>query len=290
MLFGSSDALIVRDSHHFEILEKDRNKCALIANVIILQCVLVCLGALTILYCVWTPEHSTWDYDKLTRIMYLYDSEACGYKLRKAKLISNLQISNETYGLDVLPIRWQPAITTVSTRLSAKTRKYIELSLSFHVIWCFLAIAFRVIMKNNSNIQVLKITLDVFFYSCLFIIGFDISMAIVYVTHIKQSLTKGMILRYSGWNIDLKLDSYDTFAGWLPILASICWLRGIVFFMANLYFCKVITVMLKKIRRRAFKKKWPIDEYNPFPEPRQHQVLDNRILVYRSGEHIPQVQ
>ncbi|XP_022828342.1 uncharacterized protein LOC111357768 [Spodoptera litura] len=290
MIFESVDTLMDSDDdHHFELLPRDRNKCTLIADVIIIQCVCVCVGAATILSCVWTPEYSTWDFDKLTRIMYLYDSEACGYQLRKAKMISNLQISNDTFGLEVLPIRWQPAITTVSTRLSAKTRKYIELSLTFHVIWFFLAIAFRFIMKNNSDIRALKFALDVFFYSCVIIVGFDFSMAIVYVTHIKQSLTKGMILRYSGWNIDLKLNNYDHFAGWLPILASVCWLRGIVFFMINLYFCKVIRIILRKIRRKEFRKKWPVDQYNPFPEPQQLQFVDNSILVYRLGERKPQI-
>ncbi|CAH1636309.1 unnamed protein product [Spodoptera littoralis] len=123
MIFASVDTMMDSDDdHHFELLPRDRNKCTLIADVIIIQCVCVCVGAATILSCVWTPEYSTWDFDKLTRIMYLYDSEACGYQLRKAKMISNLQISNETFGLEVLPIKWQPAITTVSTRLSAKTR------------------------------------------------------------------------------------------------------------------------------------------------------------------------
>lgn len=144
-------------------------------------------------------------------------------------------------------------------------------------------------MKNNSDIRALKFALDIFFYSCVIIVGFDFSMAIVYVTHIKQSLTKGMILRYSGWNIDLKLDSYDNFAGWLPILASVCWLRGIVFFMINVYFCKVIRIILKKIRRKEFRKKWPVDQYNPFPEPRQLESDDNKILVYRLGEQNPQI-
>ncbi|PZC74219.1 uncharacterized protein LOC110379844 [Helicoverpa armigera] len=283
MLYKNPDYLIER---RVTLHVKDRKKCAFIADIIMAQCIIVCLGSVSILACVWTPEHSTLDYDKLTRIMYLYDAAACGYKLRTAKAIANLYISNETYGLDLLPIKWQPALTTVSTRFSAKTRKYIEISFTFHFIWFFLAVAFRVIIKNSTDTRSLKITLGVFFYSCVFIIGFDSSMAVVYITHIKQSLTKGMILRYSGWSTEMKLDNYDDFSGWLPIAASACWLRGFVIFMLNLYFCRVISIIRRKIRRREFKKKMAAERYNPFPEPQQVQASD-KVLVYRVGEDKP---
>ncbi|KAJ8723114.1 hypothetical protein PYW08_003026 [Mythimna loreyi] len=218
------------DENAITLLPKDRNKCACIADLIVVQCITVCIGAISILACFWTPEHSTTDYGKLARIMYLYDSQACGYKVKKAKEIANLQLSNEISGLDVLPITWLPVITTVSTRLSVKTRLYMQFSFGFHVAWFILAVLFRAIIKNSTDVRVLKIALAVFFYSCVFMICYDLSMAVVYVTHIKQSLTKGMILRYSGWSTELKLKTTEDFGGWLPMAASACWLRGIKVF------------------------------------------------------------
>lgn len=85
--------------------------------------VLVFAGAATIDFCVWSPEHSSHDYDKLARIMYLYDPDACGYNLRASSSIWNLKFNNDTRGMNIRPIEWIPAVVTVSTRLSAKTRK-----------------------------------------------------------------------------------------------------------------------------------------------------------------------
>lgn len=84
--------------------------------------VLVFAGSSTVLACVWSPDKSTEDYDKLARIMYLYDSDACGRRINSLLAISNLRLNNDTHGYNVLPIRWQPAIVTVSARFSATTR------------------------------------------------------------------------------------------------------------------------------------------------------------------------
>lgn len=79
-------------------------------------------ASITILQCFWAPDKASFDYYKLASIMYLYDKKACGYSLA-AKSVANLQLSNDTKGLNVLPIKWKPAMVTVSTRLSTKTRK-----------------------------------------------------------------------------------------------------------------------------------------------------------------------
>lgn len=112
-------------------------------------------------------------------------------------------------------------------------------------------------------------------------------MAIVYVTHIKQSLSKGMILRYSGWSTELKLTNYEGFAGWLPIAASFCWARGFVFLMLNIYFCRILSTIRRKIKRREFKKKYPKERYQPIPEAQQIQAIDDKTLVYRVGDKKP---
>lgn len=167
--------------------------------------------------------------------------------------------------------------------------RYIELSLAFHVIWSVLAIGFRIVTKNSTDLRTLKVTLIVFFYYCIFIICFDASMAVLYITHIKQSLTKGMILRNSGWSTEIKLQGSDDFAGWLPITASICWLRGFVFFFMNIYFCRIISIMRKKIKRREVRTKYPHARYLQIPEPQQVPSYGNKTLVFRYGERKPQI-
>ncbi|CAH2047740.1 unnamed protein product, partial [Iphiclides podalirius] len=89
---------------------------------VIIQCVLVFAGSATVFNCIWSPDKATEDYDKLARIMYLYDSAACGRQIHSFLAISNLRLSNDTRGFKVLPIRWQPAIITVTARFSATTR------------------------------------------------------------------------------------------------------------------------------------------------------------------------
>lgn len=162
------------------------------------------------------------------------------------------------------------------------------MSLGLHIIWSVLAIGFRFVTKNSTDVRTLKVALVIFFYCCIFIICFDASMAVLYITHIKQSLTKGMILRHSGWSTEIKLQGSDDFGGWLPIAASICWLRGFVFFFMNIYFCRLISIMLKKIKRREVKKNVPHSSYLPIPEAQQVPSYDEKTLVFRYGELAPQ--
>ncbi|KAL4709605.1 hypothetical protein ACJJTC_007336 [Scirpophaga incertulas] len=142
---------------------------------------------------------------------------------------------------------------SVSTRLSWKTRRYIELSLAIHAIWMIIAICLNIFISSTKNIRILKFILSTFFYVSLSVIVFDISMAIMYIAHIKQSLTKGMILRYSGWSVELKLQYYDDFAGWLPIATAVRWLRGIVILGWNIYSCKIINNINRKIKNKEVK-------------------------------------
>lgn len=161
--------------------------------------------------------------------------------------------------------------------------------MAFHVIWSILAIGFRIIIINSTEKRTVKFALAVFYYYCIFILCFDMTMAVVYVTHIKQSLTNGMILRYSGWGTQLKLQSYDAFAGWLPMVASVCWLRGFLFYMINLYCCKILSsVRQKTVRTEIFMNKLNLEQYHPIPEAEQVQTGDDNVLVYRLGETDPQ--
>ncbi|XP_072932381.1 uncharacterized protein [Epargyreus clarus] len=271
------------------LLPKDRKASGCICNYFIVQCILVFVGASTIQYCLWSPEHATHDYDKLARIMYLFDSQACGYNLRASRTISNLQLSDYTGGLDVLPIKWVPAEVTVSTRLTAKTRRYIELSIIFHVIWLLVAIGFK-LMRDISSERFLKIGLGAFFYTSIFMVIFDLSMAIVYIAHIQQSLTKGMILRYSGWSVEMKLKNPDGFGGWLPMAASICWMRGVVFLAINIYCCRSIRGIRGRIKRREVKRKLILEEKSPIPEAKYEEPWDDKVLYFRTGEKKPFVR
>ncbi|XP_052755281.1 uncharacterized protein LOC113514074 [Galleria mellonella] len=229
--------------------------------------VFVFFGSAIILQCVWSPDNATLDFDKLARIMYLFYSQACGYSLKVARSLSNIELPNETFGFQVLPIKWKPALVTVSTRLSAKTRKYIELSLAIHVVWMIAAIILSIVTRKSKNIKVLKVVLAVFFYITVSVILFDLSIAIVYVVHIQQSLTKGMVLRYSGWSVELQLKSYDEFAGWLPVAASVCWMRGVLLLVLNMYSCKIIYYIIKRIKKREIKKRLMQEKNLLIPEP-----------------------
>ncbi|XP_059057455.1 uncharacterized protein LOC131851048 [Achroia grisella] len=278
---------LILDRIPISLLPSDRQKCGWIANSVIIQCILVFLGSATVLHCIWTPDNATLDFDKLLRIMYLFDPQACDYNLHIARSLSNIQLPNNTFGLQILPIKWKPAIMTVSTRLSAKTRKYIELSLTIHIIWMFAAMILRIATRKSKNIKLLKVVLAMFLYISISVLFFDISMAIVYVAHIQQSLTKGMVLRYSGWSVELQLRNYDDFAGWLPITASICWMRGIVILTLNIYSCKIIYYIRKRMKKREVKRRL-VQELNlPIPEPAYQQFNDKHVLHCRSGEHKP---
>ncbi|CAG4935218.1 unnamed protein product [Parnassius apollo] len=271
------------------LLPQEKEKCSRIAYFVIVQCILVFVGSATIHLCVWSPENSTDDYDKLARIMYLYDSDACGYELSSSLAISNLKFSNDTHGFNVLPIKWQPAIVTVSTRFSAKTRRYIELSIAVHHIWILSAIILRIFVGTKSTIRFVRFCLSIFFYVSISVVIFDLSMAIVYAAHIKKSLTKGMILRYSGWSVEMKLKNYDDFGGWIPVIAAVCWMRGIFIMFINIYCCRTLHLMIRGIRKREVKRRLTLSENSPLPEARTENPSDETVLYYRTGEFVPYV-
>ncbi|CAH2084429.1 unnamed protein product [Euphydryas editha] len=265
---------------------KDKRICGWIVKGIMTQCVLVFAGAATIDFCVWSPEHSTHDYDKLARIMYLYDPDACGYYLRASSSIWNLKFNNDTRGMNIRPIEWIPAVVTVSTRLSAKTRKYVRLSVIVHVIWILVAVSLQM-FKSTSKLRFLKLLLGAVFYFSVFVIVCDLSMAIVYIAHIQQSLTKGMILRYSGWSVEMKIKRYDDFGGWLPIIACICWMRGVFVLALNIYCCRILLLIRRRIRKSEVRTRLTLEENYPIPEAKYEEPLDDKVLYYRAGEFKP---
>ncbi|VVC98108.1 unnamed protein product [Leptidea sinapis] len=220
--------------------------------------------------------------------MYLYDPLACGYNLRGSSSITTLQLSNETHGLNLRPIKYTSAIITVSTKLSSKTRNYINLSIFIHVIWLIVACALR-ILRFAKKLRILVLTLNATFYVTVFVILFDISMAIVYIAHVQQSLTTGMILRLSGWGVEMKLKHFDNFGGWYPMVASLCWLRGIIIFIINIYMATVILFMLRRLRKSEFKKKLNLRENLPIPDASYDLNLKNNVLYFRAGENEPTV-
>ncbi|CAH0682947.1 unnamed protein product [Spodoptera exigua] len=175
--------------------------------------------------------------------MYLYDSEACGYKLRKAKLISNLQISNETYGLDVLPIRWQPAITTVSTRLSAKTRKEIQVWMSLHLLWMLFAV---INMTQGQRSCSFYATLLPFTITGIALLITDVIYAILFLIDARYTYTESAILLYLTNNGHLRAimkkplapaqDVEDT--SWIAVSMAYCSMRGIVQWLLNFWIVK----------------------------------------------------
>lgn len=170
--------------------------------------------------------------------------------------------------------------------------RYIMVSVGFHVVWLITAILLlicRYLVKRLLKIH--RIILAVFFYYSICIIFFDMSMALVYIADIQQSLTKGMVLRYSGWGVDIKLSSYDEFAGWLPIAASICWTRGIIILFINIYICKIINRYRSKLKWREVKIKLKAEGNLAFPDSKMRQQtiadIEEGILYYRAGEYVP---
>ncbi|XP_045769923.1 uncharacterized protein LOC123870601 [Maniola jurtina] len=273
------------------LLPSGKRACVWISNLIILQCIFVFIGAATISFCVWTPESYKHDYDKLARIMYLYDPHACGYNLRSFTSMKTLQLHNDTKGLALYPIQWRPPVMTVSTRLAAKTRKYINLSVMVHILWLVIAVVLR-LFRSSTKLKVLKFVLATALYFSIFVVLFDLSMAIVYIAHIQQSLTKGMILRHSGWGMEIKLKGYLDFGGWLPMVASACWMRGIIILGLNIYCCRVLQVIIRRLKKREVKQKVSMRENLPIPEPGYGQPgeRDEGVLYFRSGEYVPAVR
>ncbi|XP_053604414.1 uncharacterized protein LOC128671714 [Plodia interpunctella] len=277
------------DHVYLSLLPSDRKRCKWIAILVILQCLFVFAGSLSIIYCYWSPQRAYLEADKLARIMYLFDYESCGYALEKARTISNLWLPNNPPGYtNIMPIAQKLAEVTVSTRLSAKTRKYIELSLGVHVVWMATAILLRLITRASIKVKLLKCMLLIFLIVNIFVVLFDISMAIVYVAHIQQSLSKGMILRYSGWSVDFEVSNPDEFAGWLPLAACLLWLRGGVFLFWNIFCCKLVYLMRSKIKRQEVRRKLRQKANLPIPEPDPIKEKDGTTLYYRTGEYNPE--
>lgn len=167
--------------------------------------------------------------------------------------------------------------------------RYIELSLATHVIWMISAIILRISTRTATKLSFTKTSLAIFFYVSISIVFFDLSMAIVYIADIQQSLSKGMVLRYSGWSVELQLRNYDDFAGWLPITASICWMRGVIILGINIYLCKIIYYIRLKIKKKEVRKRMKLSGFVPIPEARSYYPIDNNVLYYRAGEYVPYV-
>lgn len=124
-------------------------------------------------------------------------------------------------------------------------------------------------------------------YTTVFVTAFDLSMAIVYIAHIQQSLTYGMILRYSGWSVEMKVQNYDDFGGWFPMVASICWMRGVIILALNVYSCRVLQLLRRRVRKGEEKRRLVLEEHGPIPEAEFKKPDEDKVLYYRTGEHEP---
>ncbi|XP_013147001.1 PREDICTED: uncharacterized protein LOC106109898 isoform X2 [Papilio polytes] len=249
--------------------------------------VAVFVGAGTVYRCVWAPAAGMRDYDKLARIMYLYDSEACGRRVAAALAIANLRLSNATGPRGVRPVRWRPALATVSASLSAATRWYLNFSVAIHALWLLSALLVNILVKARARLRFQKIGLSLFFYASISVVIFDLSMAIVYASHIKKSLTKGMILRYSGWSVEMKLENYTAWGGWVPLAAALCWTRGGLIECLNVYCCRAVHLALRGVRKREVKRRLTLALNPPLPEARSENPSDGTVLYFRAGEYIP---
>ncbi|KAJ2951275.1 hypothetical protein O0L34_g5676 [Tuta absoluta] len=142
----------------------------------------------------------------------------------------------------------------------------MEISLGFHCVWMFIAISALLFCYLSVNFKYLKIVISIFMYTCILMVIFDVSMAIVYLAHIQQSLTIEMVLRHAGWAVGMKVDDPQEFAGWIPMLASVMWLRCIVFLTGNILFIRRIWHIRKKIKKKEVQKKHN-KKNPPIPEP-----------------------
>lgn len=164
--------------------------------------------------------------------------------------------------------------------------RYIELSIAMHAGWMLCALVMWFFIRSEQ-IRVLKFFLTIFFYYSIHMVIFDISMGIVYVAHIQQSLTKGMILRYSGWSVELKLQNYDEFAGWIPIIFCIFWMKGIVGLVLNICLLRTMRRIRRKIKKKEVGKRVIKDGYLPVPDPKPMLQHKDKTLYYRTGEKKP---
>lgn len=158
-----------------------------------------------------------------------------------------------------------------------------------HAVWMISGLFLRIFIGSETSVRYLKFFLSLFFYVSIFVVIFDLSMALVYASHIKKSLTKGMILRYSGWSVEMKLNNYSDFGGWIPIAAAICWMRGIVITFLNIYCIRSIHISMRGIQNREVKRRITLTENLPFPEAKSEAPSDGTVLYYRTGENRPYI-
>ncbi|KAI8421990.1 hypothetical protein MSG28_009896 [Choristoneura fumiferana] len=308
------------------------------------------LVTVSVFSCLWNPENGFFELDILFRVMYLYDTDACGAQVHIMH-IDELVLSNETYGLAVLPIKHRSPLMSVISQLPEKTKNYLIMSVCLHTFWLATALILRVFI-NVEDLEVFVIVLRIVYFTSLFVIFFDICLGVVYIAHIQQSLTKGMILSEPTfshtnyvicpglaaylvtvsvfsclWNPEngfFELDIlfrvmylYDTdacgaqvhimhidelvlgnetyglavlpikhrsplmsFGGWVPMIASAAWMRGIIVLIVNIFNCKVIRFIIGKIKKKKVKRRLADKTNIPFPDSRNSQFTDAAILEY----------
>lgn len=88
----------------------------------------------------------------------------------------------------------------------------------------------------------------------------------------------------------MKVSNYDDFAGWLPILASICWMRGVIILALNIIMCKAIYHIRRKILIREFRQKRSYTRHLPIPEAKFTESFDDKVLHFRTGESKPDIK
>ncbi|XP_061714557.1 uncharacterized protein LOC133523066 [Cydia pomonella] len=282
----SEGVTLVRDKSPSEpvaLLKTDKSRLKWISWYVIVQCIIVFAGAATVLHCVWKPDDGIYELEILARIMYLYDTNACG-KTRSLRQFQDLQLSNETFGLNIIPITNKHVSLNVVTKLSGQTRTYVKFSLGLHVFWFVSAILLHMLI-SIKNMKVMKVILMIFRFITMSAVIFDVCMAIVYIADIQQSLTKAMIIRYSGWGMTPRqINNPDDFGGWVPIMAATAWLRGGIFFL-NLYLVRFVKQVMQKIRGKEVKSRISKLCNVPFPDADYNQETNGKSLHYRAGEY-----
>ncbi|KAI5639537.1 hypothetical protein NE865_08037 [Phthorimaea operculella] len=239
------------------IQKYDRRLIAGISFFIIVQCIVVFVTASTINNCMWSPDLFGNQIVKVIMVMYLFDYQKCGYGLKKTKGIRNIDFNRnfDARGFNLKSIQWSALVKSSSIRLTQSVQLHMNVSIGLHSVWIIIAIATMLFCHLKVNFKFLKNVISVFMYMCIFMVIFDISMGTVYLAHIQQSLTLAMVLRHAGWAVEMKVDNPEQFAGWIPMLASIMWLRCIVFLIVNILFIKKIWKIKKKIRKKEVQRK-----------------------------------
>lgn len=166
---------------------------------------------------------------------------------------------------------------------------HIHSTIVIHAIWLVLAMCLGLVVRKqfNDKIKLTKIVIYVFLIMSVAVVIFDISMAIIYVVHIQKSITYGMVIRHAGWSLNLKISDPDGFGGWIVIVASICWLRGLFFTAMNMYVCKVMNTIRFRILKKEVRSRMMREGNLPFPEPVSEKLVFYNTLYYRSAESQP---